>query len=280
LGSIINYQFDGITLGYHLGEHSTLRLCYGVGYESGWGNGNELKLPQDRLDDASFLGINWDIWNSDEMLVQATLARAINVTDGFNGLVVMPVDPVSGQPSPGPAIIRYTPSANLGDIDWAGLVVVRHDGPFDYFASLNYMESDPQNITTPFGGLFSDPFDTPRQQDAYMYYLGARYNFPNGKTKLGLEFNHGSEYWFNMAVAEDDLFAPKTNVRGDVWELYLTHRIAKRFIFKFDYIRYDYDYSGSGWHLGSPKELDSTPILGFPTYSEANKFMLSLMAQF
>jgi hypothetical protein len=114
-----------------------------------------------------------------------------------------------------------------------------------------------------------------------MYYLGARYNFPNDKTKLGLEFNHGSEYWFNFALAEDDFLGPKTSVRGDVWEVYLTHRIRDKFIFKFDYIDYSYDYSGSGWILGAPKDLgDSGNILATPTYDDASKFMASFTARF
>jgi hypothetical protein len=280
MGSLINYQFDGITLGYHIGERSTFRLCYGVGYESGFGNGELLQLPQDRLDDASFFGINWDIWDTEDMFVQATIARAFDVTDGFNALVVLPNNVVTGQPVGAPVVMRFTPSANLGDLDLASVVLVRHDGPFDWFASLNYMESDPNNITTPFGGLFSDPFEQPQARDGHMWYLGARYNFPNDKTKLGLEYNHGSEYWFNFAAAEDDIIAPKTNTRGDVWEIYLTHRFAKRFVAKLDYIRYSYDYSGSGWHLGAPKELDSTPILGFPTYDDASKISLSLSARF
>ncbi len=280
MGSLIDYQFDGITLGYHLGEHSTVRLCYGVGYESGFGSGDVLKLPQDRLDDAQFLGLNWDIWDSEEMFVQTTIARAFEVTDGFNGLVVLPTDPLTGQDISAPVVLRYTPSANLGDIDLASLVLVRHDGPFDYFGSVNYMKSHPENVTTPFGGLFSDPFTTPESQDGTMVYLGVRYNFPNGKTKLGLEFNHGSEYWFNFAAAEDDVIAPKTSARGDVWELYLTHRIAKSFVVKLDVIDYAYDYSGSGWHMGAPKPLDQASILGFPTYDEVTKYMLSMTARF
>jgi hypothetical protein len=90
MGSLIDFQFDGITAGYHLGESSTLRLCYGRGFESGFGNGEVLKQPADRLEDADFAGLNWDIWSSDEMLVQATVARAFNLTDGFNGLIVFP----------------------------------------------------------------------------------------------------------------------------------------------------------------------------------------------
>ncbi len=280
MGSLINYQFDGATFGWHINEHSTMRLCYGVGYESGFGNGQLLKQPADRLKDASFLGINWDVWHDDRTFVQATLARAFNVTDGFNGLVVMPNDPVTGAEVAGPVVMRYTPSANLGDIDLGSVVLTRTDGPFDWFASFNWMSSDPKPVTTPFGGLFSDPFETPESQNGTMWYVGARYNFPNDKTKVGLEYNHGSKYWFNFAPAEDDIIAPKTSTRGDVWELYLTHRVAKKFIIKFDYINYDYEYSGSGWHIGAPKKLDSDPILGFPTYKDASKFSLSMIARF
>jgi hypothetical protein len=280
LGSVVNFQFDGATFGWHINDNSTFRLCYGVGFESGWGNAQELQRPADRLKDASFFGINWDILNTEDVFIELTALRAFDVTDGFGGLVVLPVDPVTGQDVPAPVVLRYAPSANLGDIDWVSLVGIIHPGAFDVFATLSYMKSDPNNITSPFGGLFSDPFESPQKQDGYMYYIGARYNFGNNKTKLGLEYNYGSEYWFNMAVAEDSLFAPKTSVRGDVWELYLTHRITKNFILKLDYLKYNFDYSGSGWHMGAPKDLDSTPILGFPSPTDANRFLLGLQARF
>jgi hypothetical protein len=279
IGTVVNYQFDGITFGWHINDKSTFRLCYGIGYESGFGSAEVLKRPEDRLKDASFFGINWDLWNTEDLFVQVSALRAFDLTDGFNGLVVLPVDPVTGQDVP-PAVIRYTPSATLGDISWASVVAIIHPGPFDLFATYSYMESDPNDVTTPFGGLFSDPFDTPEKQDGDMIYIGARYNLPNGKTKIGLEYNKGSEYWFNWGVAEDTMFAPKTSVRGQVYELYLTHRIKNKFILKLDYINYDWDYSGSGWHMGAPKDLSSTPILGFTTPESADKYMLSFMARF
>lgn len=280
MGSLINFQFDGITAGWHLSEQSTFRLCYGLGYESGFGSAEELKQPADRLKDAHFLGFNWDIWNTDRMFIQATVARAFDVTDGFNGLVVLPNNPLTGDPIGAPVVLRFTPSANLGDLDLGSLVVMRRDGPVDWFASVNFNRSDPNGATTPFGGLFCDPFQTPQEENGSMIYAGLRYSLPNERTKLGLEFNHGSKYWFNFAQAEDDIIAPKTGARGNVWEAYVTHRIDKRFIVKLDWIRYDYDYSGSGWHLGAPKKLDGEPILGFPTYDQASKVALSVMARF
>jgi hypothetical protein len=280
MGSLINFQFDGITAGWHLNEKSTVRLCYGLGYESGFGSGEQLKMPADRLKDAHFLGVNWDLWSTDQMFVQATVARAFDVTDGFNGLVVLPNNPLTGAPVGAPVVMRFTPSANLGDIDLGSLVVMRRDGPLDWFASINFNRSNPNGVTTPFGGLFSDPFQQPEQQDGTMWYAGLRYNLSNEKTKVGFEYNHGSKYWFNFAVAEDDIVAPKTSARGNVWELYATHRINRKFIAKLDYMRYDYEYSGSGWQLGDPKKLDSTPVLGFPTYDTVGKVALSVMTRF
>lgn len=283
LGALINYQFDGITLGYGFKEgKSVVRVCYGLGYESGFGNGDVLKLPQDRLKDAHFLGFNWDIWDDEHTFVQATLARAFNVTDGFNGLVVLPNNPVTGQPIGAPIVFRFTPSTNLGDLDLGSVVVLRKQGPVDAFVSFSYDKSHPENVSTPFGGFFSDPFESAAPRTGTMWYGGLRYRFNQDKTKLGAEFNHGSKYWLNFAVAEDDIIAPKTATRGDVFEAYLTHRIHPKFIVKLGWIKYWYDYSLSGWQVGAPKQLDSTPapILGLPTYEQASKLALSFTARF
>lgn len=277
MASLIDMQFDGITAGWRITDWNTLRVCYGLGYESQYGNG---VLSDNPLKDAHFLGLNWDLYDKDDMFIQTTVARGFDVTDGFNGLIVMPNNPVTGEPVNAPVMMRYSPSANLGDIDLAGLLLMRRDGPVDWFGSFNYMKSHPNDVTTPFGGLFCDPFSTPESQDATMFYLGARLNLNHEKTKIGLEYNKGSEYWFNFTPAQDDIIAPKTNTRGSVWEGYVTHRIARRFIAKLGYQLYDYDYSGSGWHVGAPKDLDQQPILGFATPSKASALTLSLMARF
>ena len=280
-GAVIDYQFDGVTFGYHVSDNTILRFCYGLGYESGFGNGNLLKTPQDRLKDVHFMGANLDLWTTEKSLAQVTYAHAYNVTDGFNGLTVLPNDPLTGERIAAPVVLRFTPSANLGSIDLLSVNLARKTGPVDLYTSGNYSGTHPNGQTTPFGGLMSDPFEKPVDRTGTMFLVGARYNFGNDeRTKVGFEVNHGSKYWFNFAQAEDDIIAPKTNTRGNVFESYLTHRINSRFIFKADFIRYLYDYSGSGWHLGAPKALDSTPLLGFPTYSRASMVSVSLITRF
>ncbi len=280
MGSLFNYQFDGITVGYTINDYSTLRLCYGVGYESGWGNGYQLERPADRLDDAIFYGLVWDVWDTPSMYVHLIAARAEDITDGFPATTILPANPVTGEPIEAAVPIRFEPGGTIGNMDLAGFVITRRDFGFDYFVSYGWMESDPTSYTGPFGGMFTDPFDSPDSQDGDMWYLGARYSFNQERTKVGLEYNTGSKYWFNFALSEDDFISPKTSTRGDVWEAYVTHRIRDRFIFKLAYIDYQYDYSGSGWLLGAPKKLDNTPVLGFPTYDDASMWTLGLTARF
>ena len=281
-GSLINYQFDGMTFGYHIGEKTTLRACYGIGYEAGYGNGQNLVAPADRLHNAQFFGGNFDIYNNEKTFIQATVARAWNVTDGFNGQMVLPVNPVTGDPINAPVIMRYTPSANLGAINLYGANFSQKLKMLEVYGSLNADATRPNGQTTPFGGLMSDPFETPENHNGWMALIGTRFSLPqnDGRTKFGFEFNHGSKYWFNFAQAEDDLLAPKTSARGDVYEVYWTQRITNRFIFKTDYQRYNNVWSGSGWHVGAPKKLDSTPLLGFPTFSEANVLSMGVTARF
>lgn len=284
LGHVVDFQFDGVTLGYvfesEKAHDAVVRFCYGLGYESGFGSGAELKAPADRMKDVHFGGFNLDLYSSDRMFVQGTILRAWDVTDGFNSLVVMPVDPVTGNPAPGPAVIRFTPSGNLGDIDLGALLVERHDGPLHYFASGAFMQTHPDNVTTPFGGLLSDPYSVPEEHSAWSFYAGLRYDLPNGKTQVGAEYNYGSQYWFNFTHAADDIVLSKLATRGNVVEGYLNHQIAKPASLRLSVLRYVYDYSGSGWHLGEPKPLDSMPVLGFPTYSDFWDARLAMTVRF
>jgi hypothetical protein len=280
--TLINYQFDGVTVGYHLGEKTTLRACYGLGFDSGFGNGQNLMNPADRVKGVQFLGSNIDAYATEKSLVQITIARAWNVTDGFNGLMVLPNNPLTGDPINAPVVLRFTPDANVGAINLYGVVAQHTVGDFDLYASANWDSLRPNGVTTPFGGLGSNPFDTPRNHEGHMIYAGFRYNVPqdHARTKIGFEFNQGSKYWFNFAQAEDDIFAPKTSARGEVYESFITHRITNHFIVKGDYQRFHYKYSGSGWDVGAPEQLSSSPVLGFPTYDRGTLITAGLQARF
>lgn len=282
LGHVVDFQFDGATIGYAFEKMpgAVYRFCYGLGFESGFGSADQLKAPADRLSDVHLGGLNLDLYSSERTFVQATVLRAWHVTDGFNGLVVMPVDPVTGIPAPGPAVMRFTPSANLGNIDLGAILLERKEGPVRWFASLAGMKSHPEAVTTPFGGLFSDPFSAPEPHSASSVYAGLRYGFPNAKSQIGAEYNHGSKYWFNFTHAADDLVLSKLATRGDAYEVYLNQTIGERAQLRLSAIEYRYDYSGSGWHLGEPKAIEDMPILGFPTYKDVLNVRVALSVKF
>lgn len=284
LGHVVDFQFDGATIGYTFNSDkmpgAIFRFCYGLGYEAGFGNGDQLKAPADRLKDAHFAGFNFDVLSTDRTFVQATILRAFNVTDGFNGLVVMPVDPVTGNPAPGPAVMRFTPSANLGAISLGAVALERSDGPVKWFASGAFSNTSPENVTTPFGGLMSDPFSVPQSRTGESFYAGLRYDFPNNKAQIGGEYNYGSKYWFNFTAAADDMVLSKLATRGSVVEGYLNYQINKYLQIRVAGISYWYKYSGSGWHLGEPKQLDKNPVLGFPTYDQIFDLKTSILVKF
>ncbi|MCI0619195.1 DUF3373 family protein [bacterium] len=284
MGHVVDFQFDGITVGYVSESEklpgSVFRFCYRLGYESGFGSADQLKAPADRLSDAHFGGFNVDLLATDRTFVQATILRAFDVPDGFNSLVVMPVDPVTGNPAPGPAVIRFTASENLGDISLGGAVLERSDGPFKWFLSGAFSKTHPDNVTTPFGGLLSDPFSVPESHDGGSFYGGLRYEFPNAKTFIGGEYNYGSKYWFNFTHAEDEIVLSKLATRGHVFEGYLNHEFNKHVMLRVAGIYYDYLYSGSGWHVGQPKSLEEMSVLGFPTYKDVFNLRTALYVRF
>src|ERR1044072_9465734 len=106
-------------------------------------------MPSDRLKDTHFLGANLDLFESEKTLLQFTYAHAFNVADGFNGLMVLPNNPLTGEVVGAPVVMRYTPSANLGGIHLAGLNLTRKAGPVDLYASANFAATRPNGLTTP-----------------------------------------------------------------------------------------------------------------------------------
>lgn len=284
LGHVVDFQFDGATVGYALDSQklpgAIFRFCYGLGFESGFGSADQLKAPADRLKDAHFAGFNLDLLSTDRTFLQATVLRAFDVPDSFNSLVVLPVDPVTGNSIPAPVVLRFTASANLGDISLGGAVFERNEGPVKWFASSAFSKTNPENVTTPFGGLLTDPFAVPESHTGYSFYGGLRYDLNNNKTQIGGEYNYGSKYWFNFTHAADDIILSKLATRGSVFEAYVNHQFNRFVQLRVSGIQYWYKYSGSGWHVGEPKDLDTMPVLGFPTYKDIFNLRTSMLVKF
>ncbi|MEK6202125.1 MAG: DUF3373 domain-containing protein, partial [Desulfobulbaceae bacterium] len=92
----INWQFDGASLGFNLGETigiegSAFKICWGNGFESGAGSGNSYSFSSSSdVDDMQFAGWIANLYEDDTTKIINMYAHAFDVTDGFTGLVVMP----------------------------------------------------------------------------------------------------------------------------------------------------------------------------------------------
>ncbi len=288
-GHLVNFNFDGITAGYKLGEITgwegqTIRFCYGQGFESEYGNG-EL-WGEISAEDTHLGGFNIDALNDGNNLVQLTAFRAQDISDGFKGTLAIPSNflppSMSSAMMPGFNLeSRYYGTTNIGDLNLAGIGYVREqDNGLTMFGSFGWTRTDPNGKAGMFGGLLSDAEMDPvfldenddgipdylvgmapsgnsqedKAQDGYSVYVGLQTPAPFGK--FGVEYNYGSKYWMPFTQAQDDVAGSKLATRGHVGEVYYVVDINPRMFLKFGALYYDYEYTGSGSPVGKPQKVD------------------------
>lgn len=277
-GHLVNFNFDGVTAGYHLGEITgwegqTIRFCYGQGFESEYGNG-ELWGEID-AEDTHLGGFNIDVLNDDTNFIQFTAFLAKDISDGFKGVLAVP-DSFGGSPMPGFNLeSRYFGTTNVGNLNLAGIGYTRtEDNGLVWFGSLGWTRTDPNGKAGLFGGLLSDAEMVPvldgnnnvvgmaptgssledTARDGYSVYVGFQTPAPHGK--FGLEYNYGSRYWMPFTQAQDDIAGSKLATRGHVGEAYYIVDINPHMFLKLGAIYYDYEYTGSGSPVGKPQKVE------------------------
>ena len=287
MAPIINWQFDGASLNFGLEEvtgipGAAIKFCYGVGFEGDWGNSSSLASTQPAVDDVHLLGFIATLFDDEVTSAELNYAHASDITDGFTGLTVMPftvsredrngdgTDEYYFTANSGGFISRLEPMTNIGDWDAASLVLktnLAEKGPdLDLFLAGSWSHTKPSGISrNPFyeilgQGLLSSNGQL-ESQDGYSVYAGVVYNMP-WNARLGLEYNWGSEYWFNFTGAEDSLVASKLAARGQVWELYWHQNIVEdKFFVTLGGQYYDYEYTGSGNPMGAPVKISDVTSL-------------------
>lgn len=309
LATIINWQFDGASLNFGLEDvigipGSAFKLCYGVGFESDWGNSYSLQESQADIDDVHLFGAIATLYDDDSFNVMLNYAHAWDITDGFTGLTVMPfIVSKADRNGDGTAeyyfdqnnggfISRMQPSTAIGDWDAASLLLTKNlyeetELDIDLFLAGSWSHTDPSRISAnPFYemmgmGLLSSNGNL-EDHNGYSIYVGAVFPMPL-EARLGLEYNWGSEYWFNFTGAEDSLVGSKLATRGSVYEgYYIQPIINKNFFVKLGARFYDYEYTGSGNPLGAPVKIsDATSFDGlFPIVDEVWDVYLSATMRF
>jgi hypothetical protein len=300
----MDYPFDGLTLGYAYDSlfgiddfPGRIRFCYGRGFESG---------PLDntnRLRDVDFAGISWDVYNKGSRFFGFQAFEAFdmfNVPD--NVIFPNPVELGLFQLDPGffdpldPNRDLILNRANLGNIYHTTAVYMDKVGGLNYFLAGGWSHTDPHGIDELGTGLLSsfnvDDSDLD-SQDGFSVYAGIRYDMPDYRLKLGLEYNYGSKYWIAFTPGHDDMTLSKLATRGHVAEAYMIYnlpageKISKYadFFMRLGYQHYIYDYTGRGFWLGEPVDIDelaSNPLFAqfFTPVENLDQVYLSLDTYF
>jgi len=255
---LIDYAFDGMTLGYAPDidglPGAFAKLCYGRGFESGFRN-----TPANSISDTDMIGLSVVPIDTDKLRVWLQWNRGMNIFDA---------------PAMSNTFFGNTqPRTNLGDIDWYGAGVMRMfkdvgPGNLNVFADLGVSVTHPnQNVSSQFGfqGLLTGAFfqpEAPSKKTGGAIAVGLRYDLPS-RTKLGFEFNHGSKNWITFAPAAEDIWTSKAGVRGNVYELYGIQEVGNtpiastksKAFFKLGARYYDFQYTGSNNWVGAPVKI-------------------------
>ncbi|QYK08765.1 DUF3373 domain-containing protein [Shewanella mangrovisoli] len=295
-GHLVNFNFDGATLGYNLGEITgvegqVVRFCYGQGFESQWGNGE--MFGDIVTKDTHLGGFNIDAINDGTNFLQFTLFGAKDINDGFKGTMAFPTQ-LAGILAPTMYqdmqkfdnfnfVTRVQPSGVIGDMYLGGIGFAREEAnDIKWFASLGWTRAEPNGNAGMFGGMLSDAVfeaelnstgteiimvpktsDDADTKDGYGIYVGIQIPAPYGK--FGLEYNYGSKYWTPFTQAQDDPIGSKLATRGHVGEAYYIFDINPKMFIKLAGLYYDYEYTGSGTPVGAPQKIDE--VLAGSAYS-------------
>jgi hypothetical protein len=266
---MVNYAFDGMTVGYAPDIEALpgayAKLCYGRGFDSGY-NTNGNPFGDNTLKDTNFLGLNVVPVDVEKLHVELQLQKGWNIFD-------LPSDgaPALGYPSV---------TENLGNITWMGGVVMSKLGNLNLFLSAAQSKTDPNDNTfggntSPWGLLWTSTGIGGAGKESHSgtaVYVGGRYDIASTGTKIGAEYNHGSEYWIGMVPADDEIWTSKLGTRGSVYEVYLIQELNRKPVSKkgkaflrLGYQYYKFDYTGSNNWVGAPvkiSDLSTTNVAG------------------
>ena len=255
---LVDYAFDGMTLGWAPDIEALpgayAKVCYGRGFESGF------ETPSNSLKDTDMLGVALIPVDTDPLRVWMQWNRGFQIFDF----------PVMENTSFGDT----SNSVSLGAIDWYGMGAMsplKNIGP----GKLHLFADGGLSITHPntnvsnnagFQGLLTGQFfmqEAPEDKTGWGAYAGARYDYEPSRTKVGVEYNHGSKNWIPFDPAADDMWTSKLGARGNVYEAYLiqelnlkpiSSHLSKAF-FRIGYQLYDFDYTGSNNWVGAPVKI-------------------------
>ncbi|MBI5556054.1 MAG: DUF3373 family protein [Deltaproteobacteria bacterium] len=259
-GLLFDAENDGIVATLGLERYTGLknagwRLAYGKGYHS------------DDDDSSSFSFFDDGNPAGDTNMYATFLESEIPALE--NSLAVLSYAHITDLPS---SFLGQDMPIELGDMDLYGVHLQASNlmnSGFDLFASWAMNKTDGNGNSVDYSSLFGYPAgsvtmgllsaDGSDDRTGSSIFAGLRYTIPFAPLndpKIGFEYNHGSKYWMSMTLASTEMFN-KLATRGDAYDFYFIQPVDENLFFRVGYTLIEYDYTGSGSHLGQPMETDA-----------------------
>ncbi|EIF50140.1 DUF3373 family protein [Sulfurovum sp. AR] len=255
LGHIINVEYDGLSSKLDLSKVTgvpgmSIKLCMGNGSTNavpliGSATPNasqEFTTLGENLEDIQLAGFIVEPYNDGQIITKALWFKAFDLPDLVN-------------PNAQPGDFDFAQMTQVGDIE-GGAFSVLIDGLTEegYFADAKVFGSIAYSKTHPDAGqAMLNPMAPGESETGTSYWFGAYLPVTDGENnygRLGLEFNHGSQYWRPFTYAEDTMAGSKMATRGDAFEVNYTYQINEALSMQARYVRMDYDYTNSNGFFG------------------------------
>ena len=279
LGHIINVEFDGLSSKLDLSKVTSIpgfsvKLCMGRGSTNavpmyGALSGVQYAEDENSMEDIDLAGFIIEPYNDGQIITKATFYKAFNLP-GFNTYNMMTA--MGFIPNVDPATATMNQNGDMLGAAFSALIDgVTEEGYFadvKLFGSFAWTETDPDSnsqmlgMDPGFGGPGNPGIigaDYGEAKSGTSYWFGAYLPVTDGENnygKLGLEYNHGSQYWRPFTYGEDTMIGSKLAARGDAWEVNYTYQINDALSAQLRYTSIDYDYTGSNGFFAS----GGTPI--------------------
>ena len=178
---------------------------------------------------------------------------------------------------------------NIGDMSLIGAMLEATDikgSGLDLFAHYGYSMTKPNKELKPMNpypavGLLHDAnSESIENRNGHAFWLGGRYTFENlHNSKIGLEYNQGSQYWSSVTHGADYL-ANKLATRGKAIEFYGIYPINRYSFIKLGALQIENDYTNSGIYLGEPREISTLPTGKSTTLEKLESLYLQFSVKF
>ncbi len=229
-----------------------LRFAYGKGYQDS-SNMSYVGNPAG-IEDSDVFGVFFDT----SLGIEGSLLQVS---------VVQAKDMVSNTSSAGAST-----NTNIGDMTlYTAMLEFTNvaNTNLDFFGHYSRSEANPNGrVAAQDGmgnvGLLTSIAGDTAQKNGSAYWLGARYTMPIeslNNPRIGLEYNHGSKNWFSFTQGSNDL-TNKLATRGSATEVYYIQPINRYAYLRFGATMIDYDYSGTGYQIGSPMSISDMGAMG------------------